>query len=108
MSLDGLQTSNLPRKMDHTKCAILANDPLVLDFIFHNYFQDSLFEDVICENFSSGGSESIKSTFTVSINLNQPPSVLKILFQRGTYDMTTGKDIKNKLKIAIPLEFLHK
>ena len=94
MSLDGLQTSNLPRKMDHTKCAILANDPIVLDFIFHNYFQEQFLEDVICEMFSSGSSESIKSTFTVSRYLKEPPSVLKILLQRGTYDMTTGEAIK--------------
>ena len=40
--------------------------------------------------------------------LREPSSVLKILFQRGTYDMTTGEAIKNELKVAIPLEFLCK
>ena len=69
MSLDGLQTSNLPRQIDHPKCTILENDTVVLDVIFHNYFQKSLLEDVICEIFSSGSFESIKSTFTVSIYL---------------------------------------
>ena len=69
MSLDRLHTSNLPGKIDHPKCAILANDTVVLDVIFQNYFQESLLEDVICEFFSSGSSESIKSTFTVSIYL---------------------------------------
>ena len=67
-----------------------------------------MFEDVICENGSSVISESIKSTFTMSINLKEPPSVLKILFPRIMYDMTTGEAIKNELKAAIPLKFLHK
>ena len=44
----------------------------------------------------------------MSINLKEHPSVLKIIFLRGTYDMTTGEVIKNKLKVAIPLEFLYK
>ena len=108
MSLDGLHTSNSPKKIDHTKCTILANDTVVFDVIFHNYFQESLLEDVICGNCSSGSSESIKSTFTVSKYLKEPPSVIKILFQRGTYDMTTGEVIKNELKVTIPLEFLYK
>ena len=58
--------------------------------------------------FSSYNSGSIKSTFTVSRYLREPPSVLNIIFQRGTYDMTTGEAIKNELKVAIPLEFLYK
>ena len=33
---------------------------------------------------------------------------MKILFQRGIYYMTTSEAIKNKLKVAIPLEFLYK
>ena len=57
MSLDGLHTSNLPRQIDHPKCTILENYTVVLDVIFQNYFQESLLEDVICEMFSSGGSE---------------------------------------------------
>ena len=82
MSLDGLLTSNLPREIDHKKCTILANDTVVLDVIFHNYFQESLLEDDICEKISSGSSESIKSTFTVSRYLKEPLSFLKILLQR--------------------------
>ena len=69
MSIDVLYTSNLHRKIHHPKCTILAKDTVVLDFVFHHYFQESLFEDFICKNSSSGSSESIKSTFTVSKNL---------------------------------------
>ena len=36
------------------------------------------------------------------------PSVLNIIFQRGTYDMTTFEAIKDKLKVDIPLEFFYK
>ena len=53
-------------------------------------------------------SESIKSTFAVSRNLKEPPSVLKIIFQKGKYDMTTGEAIKNEPKVDIFLEFLYK
>ena len=67
-----------------------------------------MFEDVICENCSSGSAESIKSTFTMSRDLKEPPSVLKILFQIGTFDMTTVEAIKIELKVAIPLGFLYK
>ena len=80
MSLDGLPTSNLPRQIDHPKCAILKKDTVVLDVILQKYFKDSFLDDVICEHCSSGGSESIKSTFTVSRYLKKPPSVLKIIF----------------------------
>ena len=66
MSLDGLHTFNPPRQIDQPKCTILANETVVLDVIFQNNFQESLLEDVICDFFSSGSSESIKSTFTVS------------------------------------------
>ena len=72
--------------------------------IYRNHF----LEDVICEHCSSVGSESIKSTFTVSRYLKEPPSVLNILFQRGTYDMTTYVAIKNELKVTIPSEYLYK
>ena len=108
MSLDGVHTSNLPRKIHDWKCTILANEIVVFDVIFQNYFQESLLKNVICENISSGSSESIKSTFTVSRYLKEPPSVLKIIFERGTYDMTTFEAIKNELKVAIPLEFFYK
>ena len=108
MSLDGIHTSILPRQVDHPRCTILANDTVVLDVIFQKYFQESLLEDIICENCSSGSSESIISTFNVSRYLKGPPSVLESLFQRGTYDMTTFEAIQNDLKVAIPLELLYK
>ena len=57
MSLDALHTSNFPRQIDHPKCTILANYTVVFNVIFHHYFQESLLEDVICENNSSGSSE---------------------------------------------------
>ena len=57
---------------------------------------------------SSGSSESIKSTFTVSRYLNKPPLVFNILFQRGTYDMTSGEALKNEHKFAITSEYLYK
>ena len=34
MSIDGLHTSNSPRKIYNPKCTILANDSVVLDVIF--------------------------------------------------------------------------
>ena len=107
MSLDGLHTFNSPRKIHHPKCTILVNDTVVLDVISQNYFYKSLLKDVICKNCSSSISKSIKSTFTVSIFLKEPPSVFNIIFQRGMYDMTTGEAIQNELKVAITLEFLH-
>ena len=67
-----------------------------------------MLEDAICENCLSGGSESIKSTFTVSRYLKEPPSVLNLLFQRGNYDTTTGMAIKIELKVAISSEYLYK
>ena len=67
-----------------------------------------MLEDAICENCSSGISESIKSTFTVPRYLKEPPSVLNILLERGTYDIITGEAFKNELKVAIPLEYLYK
>ena len=65
-------------------------------------------EDDICENSSSGGSKPIKSTLTVSRYLKEPLSVLKILFQIGTFDTTTGEVIINELKVAITFEYLYK
>ena len=73
MSLNGLYNSNSPIQIDHTKYTILAEETVVLDVIFHNYLQESLFKDVLCENCSSGSSESIKSTFTLSRNLREFP-----------------------------------
>ena len=40
--------------------------------------------------------------------LKEPPSILKLFFQGGTYDMTTGEAIQNDLKVAPPLVFLYK
>ena len=44
----------------------------------------------------------------MSIYLNKPPSVLKIVFQRGNDDRTTYVATKNELKVAIPYEYLYK
>ena len=44
----------------------------------------------------------------MSIYLKKPPLVLKILFQRGTYDKTTIMATKNELKVAIPSEYFFK
>ena len=57
---------------------------------------------MICENCSSIGSESIESTFTVSRHIKEPPTVLKILFQRGSYDSTTFVGTKNEVQVGIP------
>ena len=76
--------------------------------MLQNYFKDSLLDDVICENCSLGGSESMKSTFTMSIYLKKNPSVLKILFQIWTYDRTNIVATKNELKVAIPSKYLFK
>ena len=89
MFLEGISTSNEYRSIDHTKYTSIKKGIVVLDEIFQNYFNDSLLHDVICENVSSLGSESIKPTFTVSRHIKEPPTVLKILFQRGSYDSTT-------------------
>ena len=97
MYLEAFPTSNLPRKIYQPKCTILTKDAVVLDVILQKYFKDSFLDDVICEFFSSGGSESINSTLTVSIYLKNPLSVLKILFQRGNYDRITYVPTKNEL-----------
>ena len=96
ISLEGLPTSSSHRQIYHPKCTILIKDTVVLDVILQKYFKDLFIDDVVCENNSSGGSESIKSTFTVSIYLKKPLSVLKILIQRGTYDMTNYVATKNE------------
>ena len=63
---------------------------------------------MICKNCSSHGSESIKSTFTVSRHIKEPPKVLKILFQRGSYDNTNIVATKNVVKVAITSEYMFK
>ena len=40
MCLGGSHTSILPRKIDHPKCTILANNTVVLNVIFQNYFRN--------------------------------------------------------------------
>ena len=108
MVIEVLPSSDSPSQIDHPKCTILTKYTVVLYVMLQNYFKDSFLDDVLCENCSSGGSESIKSTFTVSIYLKENPSILKILFQRGTYDMTSGEAVKNELKVAMPSEYLNK
>ena len=98
MFLEGIPTSNEYRPIDHTKYASIKKGTVVLDEIFQNYFNDSLLHDVICDNCSSLGSKSIKSTVTVSRHIKEPPTVLKILFQRRSYDSTTFVATKTKLK----------
>ena len=82
MFLEGLPTSNKSRKIDHPKYTSIKKVTVVLYQILHNSFNDSLLHDVICENCSSLGFESIKSTLTVSRHIKELPTVLKILFQR--------------------------
>ena len=60
MFLEGLPTSNSSRQIDHPKYISLTKGTVVLDEMLQNYFNDSLLHDVICENCSSDGSESIK------------------------------------------------
>ena len=108
MFLEGLPTSTLYRKIDHQRCTKLTKSNVVLDVMLHNYFKDSLLHNVICENWSSDGSESTKSPFTVSRYIKEPSTFLKILFQRGNYDSSTLVATKNELKVAIPSEYLFK
>ena len=48
MSLEGLPTSDLPRKIDHPKCTILIKDTVVLGVILDKYFKDLFLYSVIC------------------------------------------------------------
>ena len=97
--IEGLLTSDLPRQIDHPKYTTLTKDTVVLDVMLQNYFKGYFLEDVICENCSSDGPESIKSTFTVSRYLKKLLTVLKTLLQRGTYDMTSGEALTMNLKL---------
>ena len=63
---EAFPASNSSRQIDHPKYTSLKKGTVVLDQMLHNYFNDSLLHDLISENCSSQGSESIKSTFTVS------------------------------------------
>ena len=102
MFLDVLRTSNKSRQIDHPKYTSIKKGAVVLDHILHNYFDGSLLQDMICEKISSLGSESIKSTFTVSRHIKEPPTVLKIIFQWGSYDSTTFVATKNEVQVGIP------
>ena len=108
MFLGGLPTSNSSSQIHHPKYTSIKKGTVVLDQILHHYFNDSLLHDVICENYSSHSSESIKSIFTVSRHIKEPPTVLKILFQRGSYDSTTLVATKNEFKVGIPSEYMFK
>ena len=79
-----------------------------MDVALQIYFKDSFLDDVIYENYSSGGYETIKSTFNVSIYLKKPPSVLKNIFQRENYDVPNYVVTKNETKTDIPSEYLYK
>ena len=81
---------------------------ITLDYIFQNYFKDSFIEDIICENFSSVRSEARKTTFNMCQTLKEPPSVLKIIFQKETFDIVDGRAKNNICKVAIKLEFFIK
>ena len=59
MFLDVLPTSNSPRQIDHPEFNTLTKDTVVLDVMLQNYFKDSFLDDVICENCSLDGSESL-------------------------------------------------
>ena len=97
MFLEGIPTSNEYRPIDNKKYTSIKNGTVVLDEIFQNYFNDLLLHDVICDNCSSIGSKSIKSTFTVSRHLKETPTVLKILFLIGNSDSTTFVATKNEV-----------
>ena len=44
----------------------------------------------------------------MSRHIKEPPTVLKILFQKGSYDSTTLVATKNEVKVAIPSEYMFK
>ena len=45
-SIDGLNSSNSPRKIYHSKYITLEMITITLDDIFQNYFKDSFIEDL--------------------------------------------------------------
>ena len=106
MVLEGIPTSNEYRSIHHPKITAIKKGTVVLDEIFQKCFYDSLLHDVLCDNCSSLGSKSIKSTFTVSRRIKEPSTFLKILFQRGIYDRTTFLTTKNEVKVCIPCEYM--
>ena len=108
MFLEGIPTSNEYRPIDHQNFTIIKKGTVVLDEIFQKYFDNSLLHDVLCDNCSSLGSKLIKSTFTVSRHIKEPPTVTKILFQRGSHDSTTFVTTKNEVRVGIPSEYMIK
>ena len=66
MFLEGLPTSNYPRQIDNPRCDILTKDTVFKNAMLQKYFKYSFLDDVICENCSAVGTESIKLTFTMS------------------------------------------
>ena len=44
----------------------------------------------------------------MSRHIKEPPTVLKILFQRGSYDSSAIVATENELKVDITSEYLHK
>ena len=65
ISLDGINSSNSPRQTDYPKYTTLATDTIALNDTFQNYFKESFFGDVICENCCSVSSETRQATFTL-------------------------------------------
>ena len=59
----------------------------------------------MCKNCSSVSSKTIKETFKMRRNLKDPLSALKILLNRGTYDMTGGWAFKNECIFLCHLSF---
>ena len=50
MSIDGLNSPNSPRKIDHPNYTSLSKKPIKFDDIFQNYSKKTLIEDLVCEN----------------------------------------------------------
>ena len=65
MVLEGIPTTIEYRPIHHPKFTAIKKGTVVLDEIFQKYFNDSLLHDVLCDNCSSLGSKSIRTTFTV-------------------------------------------
>ena len=108
MVLEGIPTKIEYRPIHHPQFTAIKKGTVVLDEIFQKYFNDSLLHDVLCDNCSSLGSKPIRTTFTVSRHIKEPLTVLKILFQRGSYDRTTFVTTKNEVKVCIPCGYMIK
>ena len=72
MVLEGIPTSDEYRPINHPKFTLIKKGTVVLDEIFQKYFNDSLLHDVLCDNCSSLGYKSVKTTFTVSRHIKEP------------------------------------